>query len=71
MTEITEVDGFKIGDKVWADKAKYDNGLIDPYVVVGFKRNLINLMLVLVVREGAPAGSRGTSFYPEELSHRD
>jgi hypothetical protein len=70
MTGITELDGFKVGDKVWADKAKFDT-FPEPYVVVGFERNLLSMGLVRVVEEGAPAGSRGTSFYPEELSHRD
>jgi hypothetical protein len=70
MTEIDDIEGFRIGDKVWADKAMFD-AFPEPYVVTGFRRNLLSIWTIEVVREGAPPGNRGTSFYPKELSHRD
>jgi hypothetical protein len=68
MAEIQEVDGFRIGDKVWADKAKFDY-FPEKFIVTGFSHNAFGMQLVNVADEERP-GSK-TVFYPEELSHRD
>lgn len=63
------MDGFKVGDYVIADRAQFDR-FTETFVVTGFGVNLFGRQLIRVKAVGEP-NSRGTVFYPDELSFED
>lgn len=68
MNQLTELDGFHVGDKVWADKAEFDT-FTEPYTVHSFGKNSLGWDIVYVTEDGG--NGRLMCFYTRELSHCD
>lgn len=67
---MTAYDGFKIGDYVIADHARFDDFRDVTFKITKLGHNLFKDELIKVQNIATPGGV-STSFYPHELSYED